>query len=406
VSLRWVSKSLYKEIKLQYILKDIRQIIINKLATRIKDPVLPFYEAQLFLTKMEHHGIVMSGSFLLQWLMGEDWSNSDLDLYFMATSENSSNYSYKQSLNEVHVHDFSHWLMDEGWLTSVDCYPGLPIRCVSYAPEGTKYDDKHKAIDMIQIYPQFEMTSQFHKQYHKFSPSLIMENNKYWLKFKSVHDYIEQTCDMQFLQNVYDGQTCRIGNWQSIVERKSDLESFKCVYVRKSSSNSDCVKGFIHRMQTRIEKYESRGFVLTWKNEFHQHYFESHLRNCGKSDGYDSDVDEKHVCIKTKQSVEERVQGQNVKHDLHFNKIQKLSWWFLGRHWQIFTNNTKASKRAKKIQKNLEIRYCISVIIGNPMFQFGKAKWKQIVFIKAHYKKRRGWKRQKHPRQEKQKLSF
>jgi hypothetical protein len=393
VSLRWVSKSLYKEIKPDYILKDIRQIIINKLGQRFRD-------AELFLIKMQYHGIIISGSFLLQCLLGEDWSNSDLDLYFMATSENSFTFLEKESLNELHVHNFSHWLMDKGWLTNVDSYPGLPIRCVSYTPEGTMFEDKYKTIDMIQIYPKFDMSSEFHRQYHKFYPSIIMENNKYWLKFKSVFDYIEQTCDMKFLQNAYDGKNCKIGSWESIVERKSDLESFKCVYVRKSPSNSDCVKGFIHRMEKRIEKYEDRGFALTWKSEFHQNYFESHLRTCGKIDcGYDSDVDEKHVCITTKmprapsttlskKSIEESVEVQNAKHRLHFNKIQKLSWNLSGL-WRVrMILKKKTCKRPKKLQKKLEVQYCISVIIGYPTFSFQKTKWKQIVFKKAHYKKK------------------
>jgi hypothetical protein len=409
VSLKWVSKALYREIKTHQILQDIRDIVIRKLSHKLKN-----ISGELFLMKMQHHGIVMSGSFLLQCLMGEDWENSDVDLYFMATSENSSGFSEKKSLNELHIHGFSQWLIDENWETSVDTYPGLPIRSVMYAPEGSSYDDKihGKMINMIQIYPKFNMSSQFHRQYHKFYPSLVLDkDNKYYLFFKSVTDYVEQTCDMHFLQNVFDGKNCQIGNWESIVERKSKLESFRSVYTRKSSMLSDCVKGFIHRMKSRIEKYELRGFDLTWKNEFHQHYFESHLRNCGKTNGYDSDVDEKHVCIKTRKSIEDRVELQNIKKDLKFDNVKKLSWYQSG-FASIWHKRNKSKTHLKK-QKKLEVRYCISVILGHS-FQCAKAKWNKIVFTRVKRQKKitmkqKTWKHQRHEKrrkQDEQKLSY
>jgi hypothetical protein len=403
VSLRWVSKAFYLDIKTHQILQDIREIVIRKLSQKLKN-----ISGELLLMKMQYHGIIMSGSFL-QCLMGQDWENSDVDLYFVATSENSSSFSEKESLNELHIHGFSQWLIDEKWETSVDAYPGLPIRSVIYVPEGSNFEEK--CINMIQIFPKFNMSSQFHKQYHKFYPSLVLgKDNNYYLFFKSVADYVEQTCDMHFLQNIFDGKNCQIGNWDSIVERKSNLESFRSVYTRTSSMTSDCVKGFIHRMKTRIEKYEERGFNLTWKNEFHQYYFESHLRNCGKSNGYDSDVDKKHVCIKSRKSIEDRVALQNAKKYLKFDNVKKLSW-YQSRLRRIWNQKNKSKTHA---QKKLEIRYCISVILGHS-FQCEKAKWNKIVFkrVKKTQKKitmkQKTWKHQRRERRQKQdeqKLSF
>ncbi len=371
--------SFHKEIKTKQILYDIKDIIITKLATSFTSRQF----AELLITKMHYHNIVLSGSFLLQCLIGEDWDNSDIDLYFVATSTNSSDFNAKKLLNELHVHGFSQWLIDEGWETSMDVYPELPIRSILYFPRGKSYDDnndyKSKAINMIQIYPQFDMTSTFHKQYYKFYPFIIVEDGHYWFKSKSVRDYVGQTSDMQFLKNIYDGEICNVANWDSIVQRKTHLESFKSVYVRECSRYSDCSKSFIHRMNKRMEKYESRGFELIWKNEFHQYYFESHLRHCGKQNQYyDSDVDEKHVPIKSRKSIEERVELQNAKHALKFDRAKQLSW-YITTTWKM-TKKKSLFKLSPKMQRNLEIHYCVSILLNHKMFSFKKTKWGKIVF--------------------------
>lgn len=278
VSLKRINKLTNQKITWKLVDKNFDKIVIDEMTRKMGQRM-----GQEIIEKMKLHDHVLSGSFLLQCLTGNFWETSDIDFYFYAKSKNSSDYMEKIQENELHIHDFSHWLLSQEFATCVDSYNSLPIRCVAYEKD-------HLNIDLLQVKPEFSFRSTFHAKYHKFFPNMIYdkETDMCTFKFSSIWEYIQETSDFSFLTNMYDGNRLKVSNWTSIIEKSSTVECFKGTYIRKGQY---CAKSFLHRINDRIEKYELRGYQMKFKDDLNEDYFNRHINHCLEDRCYDSDYE-------------------------------------------------------------------------------------------------------------------
>jgi hypothetical protein len=379
VVLKWVSREFNTSITWKLVFANFREIAANRLAGFVPD-------AHVFLAKMQTHKHFLSGSFLLQCILGEDWPDSDIDMFFLAKSENTARFADKQVSNELIVHDFSRWLLDQNWVSYAyyETYPHLPIRSVEYC-----FGDSNKRLNLLQIKPKTQMRSRFHDLYGHCFPE--MKDNA--LHYKSVFDYVDQIADMDFLKIIYDGDVLKVFNWQSLVERKSNISSFRGTYVR--GGWDDCQKVFLHRLKSRIEKYTERGFQLDWSSDFHKYYFDSHFRSCHDHSQIDSDTEPdvgkvpRHTTQQIRdvwrrrasdlKTVEDHIWTKHLELDFMPNPIDVYRLW-RGSRGMRFRNNklVAAAPLTHEQQKSLETRYLINKIINNR--RIVPIKWKCIRF--------------------------
>jgi len=92
VTLKRINKLTNQKITWGLVDKNFHQIVIDTMSRKMGQTM-----GQEIIEKMQLHNHVLSGSFLLQCLTGNFWETSDVDFYFYAKSNNSSDYLEKNS---------------------------------------------------------------------------------------------------------------------------------------------------------------------------------------------------------------------------------------------------------------------------------------------------------------------
>jgi len=245
------SKFMYK-INFLFVYKNIEKIIKQKLALYIQHPTI-------FLNKLIYHKHYLSGSFLLQCLIGEDWLDSDIDCYFIA---NESCKSYNKQGDDILAHDFSHDLLMDGQVdTGIPLtYTGLPV----YSYHYRIMNNVEKFLNLIQIKAE------------------VLSN---------IFKYVSQICDFQFTKLIFDGKNLFVYDWNSIIERRTIVN----VDMKKREAESltqYCDKYYLHRIITRMTKYKERGFYLEFNSEMERNYLFNHITKCDGKNHFNCECEE------------------------------------------------------------------------------------------------------------------
>ncbi len=228
------------QINSHMIYKNISRIIKQKLSLFIEDP-------DDFLKNLSYHKHYLSGSFLLQCLNGDNWPDSDIDCYFIA---NEKCTSYNKEGDDILAHDFSHNLLITNQVHHGIplTYTGLPV--FSYHYKLAK--NSSKVLNLIQIQ--------------------IQEN-------KNVFDYVSKICDFAFTKILFDGINLFVYDWNSIITKYTivnvDMKDHEC-----ESLVAFCDKYYLHRIITRIVKYEKRGFRLEINSKKEYNFLFNHITKC------------------------------------------------------------------------------------------------------------------------------
>jgi hypothetical protein len=274
VSLKWCCKTTQSRITWNLIERGFRAIVSNELSKYIEN-------TDLILNMLIDHKHVLCGSFLLKCISGnQDIIPNDIDLYFIAKTSNYDPFLEKQAQNELKIHDFSQILLENGTLMQGhgEGYTDLPIRSTHYKIDGHPV----MTMNLLQIPFEFNYSNTEAKKFLDKNQAFFPErkhNEQYILRFKSIKDYISKTCDMEFLGNMYDGRTLNVSSWNSIIEKKTTIESFRGIYTR-DNGYSHCPKFFLHRIHKRIQKYQERGYRFIWKSAFDENYLTTHVEKC------------------------------------------------------------------------------------------------------------------------------
>jgi hypothetical protein len=274
VSLKWCCKTTNLRIGWKLIKRGFRTIVLKELRKYLEN-------ADLIVNMLSDHKHVLTGSFLLKCISGNgDIIPNDIDLYFIAKTSNQDPFLEKQAQNELKTHDFSQILLENGTIMQGrgEGYTDLPIRSTHYKIDGHPI----MTMNLLQIPFEFNYSNTQAKEFLDKNQAFFPEmkhNEQYILRFKSIKDYISKTCDMQFLGNMYDGHTLNVSCWNSIIEKKTTIESFRGIYTRENGYTG-CAKFFLHRIHKRIQKYQERGYLFIWKNAFHKNYLMTHVQKC------------------------------------------------------------------------------------------------------------------------------
>lgn len=245
-SLRIASHYTQQSIPIETVYKNIKSIINQKLDL-LMEP--------LFLEEMHYFRHWLSGSFLLQCLIGTIWENADIDFYFIA--DHNVNSMCKTDEDEF-MHSFSESLdiLEEPQVAS---YPGLPI--FSYY-----YDVKHSntRFNFNQIKIQTHM---------------------------SVFEYTAKICDFAFTKNLYDGKNLFVYNWNSIIERNSNVVVKNLIQNIRQPDYQYCEKYYLHRCFSRMMKYKQRGFTLEFDSHQDRNLVYNHITRCNAKYHFDCECE-------------------------------------------------------------------------------------------------------------------
>ncbi len=282
VALKWSCRRIHQQLTWNVVERGFHEIVFKELLKYTSN-------AYIVLNMLKDHNHVLCGSFLLRCISGnENIIPNDIDLYFMAKTQNNASFLTKQEQDEVKVHDFSHLLLQVGTLMKGhgEGYTDLPIRSVHYILSDFYKNEiidnqiQNMTMNLLQIPYEFDYiyAKDFLDKYKSFFPEMQNED-KYTLRFTNIQDYISKTCDMQFLSNMYDGCKLRVRHWNSIIEKITVIESFRGIYTR-NNGYSGCAKFFLHRIYKRMQKYQERGYRFIWKDVFHEDYLMKHVSKC------------------------------------------------------------------------------------------------------------------------------
>jgi hypothetical protein len=105
VALRWCSQKTRERITWNLIEKGFDQIVLKEMKKYMNQ------DTNDILKMLKKHENVLCGSFLLRCITGNiQISPNDIDVYFMAKTENIASFLEKKQNGEINVHDFSHLL--------------------------------------------------------------------------------------------------------------------------------------------------------------------------------------------------------------------------------------------------------------------------------------------------------
>jgi hypothetical protein len=269
--------------------KDFNLVLKSRLAECFgKDINVDEFCNTLNVTKCK-----ISGSFILQCLIGERWSGeSDIDIFYMnlrpqyhwdevkdeylpepiidkETGETKYivNGEYNKKIHEESIIsktfiDYMNTTFtltneryeDYAFALSALCYP------YSYKPKDVK---DAKQIDVIGVYHHTSMMSR--------NEEYLETMNKYNLKekkaYNSIFDYIKSETDMEFLKCIHDGKKLYVANWESIWKKTckyfaADVKLIPFYYTDYTPNAEYFVGSYIERMYQRVDKYRKRNLTV------------------------------------------------------------------------------------------------------------------------------------------------
>lgn len=179
---------------------NVDKYIIRELDTRLQNifgDKLNYFK-QLLISE----DAIISGSFIIQCILGEIWSDSDIDLF---------------------IPDFTNQIFDEFLFNDIECTLKGNVYNTEYLSFGKTVDYETKSGQCVQL--------------------IKLNENK-------IDDFMNKNFDFKICKNLYDGKNLKIKDLYNIVNKIIDLE--------------DVSVG--QKIGDRCEKYSRRGFKLINKN--------------------------------------------------------------------------------------------------------------------------------------------
>jgi len=238
-----------------------------------------------FLTLIHNSHCIISGSFILQCITGENW-DSDIDIFYVKLKPeiySDLKFGYnepKPIMHEAYIvnREFNKEVYEKGKLADnfinymsenftntnipYDDYNfELSALCLSYS-YATKNVYK-KPIDIIGIFHQSSIMNRNEEYLEMLNLNNLMDKKIY----NSASCYIKEETDMEFLKCVYDGKQLKVKDWNSIWNRQceyfiKDLKIIPFYYYVDEKDEIYVRQSYILRMYSRIHKYRKRGFNI------------------------------------------------------------------------------------------------------------------------------------------------
>lgn len=239
-------------LKIQYIYNyDLEHLLKKLYVSRILDRLYQLGLGQEFIDSLIESKAVISGSFILQSLLGEYWDNSDLDIYQVTHYWTIKNTKIKQR-------GFS------------------PIEDYLWKENGSK-DDKFSydnyshlgdvGINIVRMYIMDKVKIQvinidtyddMVEQYKKYNREIDDNVKKYP---STLEDFINNSFDFKFCMNIFNGKELQIHDKCNMMYRESINRSIKMYqYENKESWIPDKDDDLITHY--RCFKYLDRGFKI------------------------------------------------------------------------------------------------------------------------------------------------
>jgi hypothetical protein len=195
----------------------IEQNIINEINLRL----YKIFGEDLYKFKelLKNVNGFISGSFIIQCILGNEFIISDIDIYFPTSKKNITDKEYPNSDIDI-FHNFIYKYLPVSYEASI--YGDVNVGCVT---DYFKYEYGHKKLDNVNI-------------------QLIEFEGSSNLKF------INNNFDFNVCKNIYDGNNLIIKNIYNICNKIIDLKDILCT----------------EEVNVRYMKYKSRGFTFINEN--------------------------------------------------------------------------------------------------------------------------------------------
>lgn len=210
--------------------KDIRSMIEKHhldFSLIIKSKLAKIFgsDADLLHENLSKYQRYLCGSFVLQAIYGEEWNNSDIDIFYIRDfMEDSGVYKDKFIFNQ---NETNYGLNFNGMNNR---YLGTPIQVAEYNVNSFK-------IDYVSIL--------------SIGPSLRRQN---------IFTFHEQFWDIDICMVVYDGNKLYIKNLENLFTKRATARYIKPFTFNKYEYLLNLFK--IYRNIERIKKYNGRGFTI------------------------------------------------------------------------------------------------------------------------------------------------
>lgn len=204
--------------------------------------------ADSFISGLIKHKIVISGSFILQCLYGEEYEDSDIDLYMMGEK-------YEDNLCRIH-----------------DQYPDYK-KCNGC--EYTHFNDykyeiwadlnpdklKYEMLEYKDSYDELPIASRMYKISNAKINHIIVSP----YVANTVEEFIDKYFDLNFCKVMFDGESLTIKNFDDVYNKMTHVNYQLDKYLRRAFWPEDIqsdeqLKSLIDK---RIQKYRNRGFTIT-----------------------------------------------------------------------------------------------------------------------------------------------
>ena len=225
-------KELYNFVKaINYL--DIDEKIVKELGKRLimkRLRQLDGIDANPFCKQLIQNECIITGSFPLQCLLGENWKDSDIDIYskhickFTPKIRRRPPYRRAQS---IETYLWSLFILQPNIIIKVRTSP-LYVQVYDY--DGMPF---------IQYYRQYNICN-------KIVQVIIVER-------EDLEEYVKDEFDLTFCQIIFNGKEVKFDqSWMDIVQ--------KIGRVRNINKMRDMVR--FEKTKKRIKKYKNRGFTI------------------------------------------------------------------------------------------------------------------------------------------------
>ena len=216
MKVRELNKLYYKDITIDY----IKQRIIKDVETRLAEIFGPYWME--FKEQCEKSGAIISGSFLIQCILNEDWK-TDIDIYISSTinREKFKKMHHGAKKTSQKMREIELWLINNGMINTrymgSDRYnEGISqdIRCVRNY--GFCREDKLEEYKNVSPYDQYANYSRFVDQ-SKPQIQIIQVNRD----IEEILEFIMDNFDLDICKNAYisKGQKIYISNLNQIISK-------------------------------------------------------------------------------------------------------------------------------------------------------------------------------------------
>lgn len=191
-------------------------------------------EPNKFCDQLYQNQCILSGSFPLQCILGEEWEKYDIDIFTSNINTKPYRYYFRSKEYTYDLEAIEYYLYKDLWepMKNTNEEPPMHLRAHNFFPNYTN-------VFYVNTYHLVKIDIQL----------IVVDKNKY----KDIKDYINQF-DIDVCKMMFDGKKFYYKNWNDIIRKKSNY----VMYI--DLQNHDNEYGRYLRTIDRIKKYKTRGF--------------------------------------------------------------------------------------------------------------------------------------------------